>query len=143
MRVDCYRLCDGVSKIQSPVSKQENLTLIFYTLFRSTWHRGGLTTVRSGKSFSDMAKRVGSIVGVRQMRALLDYPGFRDDLGQIACPTTVICGDEDRRTSVAAHKELADLIPGSKVCLIKRAGHFTPLEEPQAVSDALLDWLTG
>jgi pimeloyl-ACP methyl ester carboxylesterase len=93
--------------------------------------------------FSDMAKRVGSIVGVRQMRALLDYPGFRDDLGQIACPTTVICGDEDRRTSVAAHKELADLIPGSKVCLIKRAGHFTPLEEPQAVSDALLDWLTG
>jgi pimeloyl-ACP methyl ester carboxylesterase len=93
--------------------------------------------------FSAMAKRVGSVVGIRQMRALLDYVGFQDDLSRISCPTTVICGDEDRRTPVAAHKEFANLIPGSKFCVIERAGHFTPLEEPQAISDALINWLTG
>jgi pimeloyl-ACP methyl ester carboxylesterase len=73
----------------------------------------------------------------------LDYVGFQDDLSRISCPTTVICGDEDRRTPVAAHKEFANLIPGSKFCVIERAGHFTPLEEPRTVSDALIDWLTG
>jgi pimeloyl-ACP methyl ester carboxylesterase len=25
--------------------------------------------------------------------------------------------------------------------VIERSGHFTPLEEPQAVADALRDWL--
>jgi pimeloyl-ACP methyl ester carboxylesterase len=93
--------------------------------------------------FSEMAKRVGPVVGVRQMRALLDYPGFSHDLGRIACPTIVIGGDEDRRTPVAAHQEFAGQIPGSKFCLIKGAGHFTPLEEPLAVSEALVGWLTG
>jgi pimeloyl-ACP methyl ester carboxylesterase len=42
---------------------------------------------------------------------------------------------------VAAHEELAGLIPGAKLRVIERAGHFTPLEEPQAVSYALRDWL--
>ena len=53
----------------------------------------------------------------------------------------MICGREDRRTPVAAHEELAGLIPGAKLRVIERAGHFTPLEEPQAVTYALRDWL--
>ena len=75
------------------------------------------------------------------MRALLDYLGFQDDLSRISCPTTVICGDEDRRTPIAAHKEFANLNPGSKFCVIERADHFTPLEEPRTVTNALHEWL--
>ena len=61
--------------------------------------------------------------------------------GRIACPTVVICGREDRRTPVAAHEELAALIPGARIMVIERAGHFTPLEEPEAVTEALRAWL--
>ena len=92
-------------------------------------------------TFAAMGKSLGPAVAVRQIRALLEYPGFCGDLGRIACPTVVICGREDRRTPVAAHEELAGLIPGAKLRVIERAGHFTPLEEPQAVTYALRDWL--
>ena len=92
-------------------------------------------------TFAAMGKSLGPAVAVLQMRALLEYSGFCGDLGRIACPTVVICGREDRRTPVAAHEELAGLIPGAKLRVIERAGHFTPLEEPQAVTYALRDWL--
>jgi pimeloyl-ACP methyl ester carboxylesterase len=92
-------------------------------------------------TFAAMAEGLGPAVAVRQMRALLDYPGFRGDLGGIACPTAVICGREDRRTPVAVHEELARRIPNARLWVVERAGHFTPLEEPQAVTDALRDWL--
>ena len=92
-------------------------------------------------TFAAMGKSLGPAVAVRQIRALLEYPGFRGDLGRIACPTVVICGREDRRTPVAAHEELAGLIPCARLRVIERSGHFSPLEEPQAVTDALRDWL--
>ena len=91
--------------------------------------------------FAAMGKSLGTAVAVRQIRALLEYPGFCGDLERIACPTVVICGREDRRTPVAAHEELAGLIPGARLRVIERAGHFTPIEEPQAVTCALRDWL--
>jgi pimeloyl-ACP methyl ester carboxylesterase len=93
------------------------------------------------RTFADMGKSLGPAVAVRQIRALLEYRGFGGCLGRIACPTVVICGREDRRTPVAAHEELATLIPGAKIRVIERAGHFTPLEEPKAVTEALRGWL--
>jgi pimeloyl-ACP methyl ester carboxylesterase len=92
-------------------------------------------------TFAAMGLSLGPAVAVRQMRALLAYPGFRGDFRRIGCPTAVICGREDRRTPPAAHEELAALIPGARLRVVERAGHFTPLEEPQAVTDALRDWL--
>jgi pimeloyl-ACP methyl ester carboxylesterase len=92
-------------------------------------------------TFNTMAHGLGSAVAARQMRSLLEYPGFLGDLGRIACPTAVICGRQDRRIPVAVHEELAGRIPGARLRVIERAGHFTPLEEPQAVTDALRDWL--
>ena len=91
--------------------------------------------------FVAMAKSLGPAVAVRQMHSLLAYWGFRGDLGRIACPAVIICGQEDRRTPVAVHEELAGQIPGARLRVIERAGHFTPLEEPQAVTDVLRDWL--
>ena len=91
--------------------------------------------------FSAMAESLGSSVAVRQMRCLLAYGGFRGDLGRIACPAAIICGRQDGRTPVAIHEEMAGHIPGARLRVIEGAGHFTPLEEPQAVTDALRDWL--
>jgi len=91
--------------------------------------------------FAAMARSLGVAVAGRQMRSLLGYEGFRGDLGEIACPTMVICGREDRRTPKAAHEEMAGRIPGARLRVIEHAGHFTPLEEPQAVTDALAEWL--
>ena len=37
--------------------------------------------------------------------------------------------------------ELADGIPGAKLAEIPEAGHLSPLENPEAVTAALADWL--
>ncbi|MGO9377711.1 MAG: alpha/beta fold hydrolase [Dissulfurispiraceae bacterium] len=92
-------------------------------------------------TFAGMAKSLGPAVAVRQMLALLEYPGFKYDLGQISCTTAIICGREDQRTPVSVHKKLAEEIPAAKLSIIEHAGHFTPLEQPLAVTDALRDWL--
>jgi hypothetical protein len=89
------------------------------------------------KTYRDMAKRLGPEVGVRQMRALLDYKGFGAQLSTITCPLALIFGREDRRTPVDAMGNVG----GATVCVIEKAGHFTPLEQPEAVSAALRAWL--
>jgi pimeloyl-ACP methyl ester carboxylesterase len=91
--------------------------------------------------FSDMAEDLGPAVGIRQMRALLNYSGFRGDLADIACPTTLICGREDHRTPVSAHVAMSEHIRQAKVAVVEHAGHFTPLEEPDEVGALLREWI--
>jgi pimeloyl-ACP methyl ester carboxylesterase len=80
-------------------------------------------------------------VAVRQMRALLAYPGFHGALHQIACQTVLICGMEDQRTPIEVHREMAAAIPGAQLSVIAGSGHFTPLEQPTAVAETLRRWL--
>ena len=93
--------------------------------------------------FLEMAHSVGQEAGLRQMRALLTIQGPFRNLEKIHCPTVVIGGAEDHRTTPAAHKALAAEIPGSKLLLLEGAAHFTPLEAPNAVTEALDAWLTS
>jgi 3-oxoadipate enol-lactonase len=54
-----------------------------------------------------------------------------DRAEHIRVPTLVLCGAEDKVTPPALSKELAGLIPGSRLELIQRAGHLTNLERPE------------
>jgi pimeloyl-ACP methyl ester carboxylesterase len=94
------------------------------------------------RDFSTMGRDLGAAVAMRQMRALLDYPGFSGGLGTILCPTALICGEQDQRTPVAAHRVMAGQIRRSELSVINGAGHYTPLERPSAVADALRQWLS-
>ena len=78
----------------------------------------------------------------RLMKALLALKGRFQHLDEISCPTIVIGGSEDRRTTPAAHEVLAREIPGSSLVMIADAAHFTMLEQPRKVSEALQRWMT-
>ena len=93
------------------------------------------------RTFFAMGRDLGTEVAVRQMRALLAYSGFRGPLYQIACQTVLICGAEDQRTPVGVHREMAAAIPGATLSVIAKSGHFTPLEQPAAVTATLRSWL--
>jgi protocatechuate 4,5-dioxygenase alpha subunit len=77
----------------------------------------------------------------RQIRALLGRPDARPLLPTIACPTLVLVGREDRWSPPAQNQEIAEAIPGAEFRVIEDAGHMLPVEQPEAVSRALLDWL--
>lgn len=90
-----------------------------------------------------MAQAIGKDAFIRQQRAIMSRTDSRDSLAAIDCPTLVLCGREDAITPVAIHEELAAGIPGSTLEIVEHSGHFTPLERPQAVTEALRRWLAA
>ena len=95
------------------------------------------------RTFVDMAHAVGKDAGLRQMHALLAIRRPFADLDKIRCPTLIVGGQEDQRTTPAAHELLKQEIPNSELVIIEDAGHFTPIEQPRAVTQVLCDWITG
>ncbi|MFC6673451.1 alpha/beta fold hydrolase [Marinobacterium aestuariivivens] len=76
-----------------------------------------------------------------QIVALLHRPDATAQLGEIDCPTLLLCGREDCWSPLARHEEMASLIPGSRLEVIEDAGHMSTMERPQAVTSAIRDWL--
>jgi pimeloyl-ACP methyl ester carboxylesterase len=58
-------------------------------------------------------------------------------LGEISCPTAVVCGTADRMTPPKYAEALSERIRGSTLTLIASAGHMAPIERPAEVSAVL------
>ncbi len=56
---------------------------------------------------------------------------------QVACPTLLVLGSEDRMTPVKAGRKLASVIAGAQVTEIAGSGHMMMLEKPDETLDAL------
>lgn len=88
-----------------------------------------------------MAVETGVDAFVREQRAIMSRVDSRPDLGAIRCPTLVVVGDNDELTPPHLAQELADGIAGSRLVVVPGAGHLSPLEQPERVTAALVDWL--
>jgi pimeloyl-ACP methyl ester carboxylesterase len=76
-----------------------------------------------------------------QVRALLGRPDASPVLPTIACPTLILCGADDRWSSLAGHQQMAALIRHSSLVSIPHCGHMATLEQPEPVNAALQRWL--
>jgi pimeloyl-ACP methyl ester carboxylesterase len=66
-----------------------------------------------------------------------------DRLYEIAVPVLVLAGELDLPDFRLIADILAENIPGAESLVVPDAGHVLPLEQPEAVGDALLAFLTG
>lgn len=89
-----------------------------------------------------MAESLGPDVFVRQSRALQRRPDQQATLRQCKVPTMVMCGAHDALCPPKRHEFMAELIPFAKLRVFSRSGHLPTLEQPEAASEALADWLT-
>lgn len=89
----------------------------------------------------DMIERSNPDQFAAQLRALLGRPDATPLLSGIPCPTLLLCGRQDAWSPLERHAEMASLIPGSRLAVIEDAGHMTIMEAPQAVAEALAEWL--
>ncbi|WP_417208105.1 alpha/beta fold hydrolase [Antarctobacter sp.] len=89
----------------------------------------------------EMARGLGPEVFVRQSRAMQRRRDQQGTLRRINVPTLVLCGAEDRLYPVKRHSFMAEMIPKAELRVIEDAGHMPMLEQPEAVTDALLGWL--
>jgi len=58
-------------------------------------------------------------------------------------PALVIVGDDDQLTPEDRARAMADALPGARLSVIPGAGHLTPLERPEAVTNLLAEFLAG
>ncbi|OYW45865.1 MAG: hypothetical protein B7Z08_01315 [Sphingomonadales bacterium 32-68-7] len=76
-----------------------------------------------------------------QIDAQIARPEQASLLPSIACPTLVMTGELDLWSPPEQHQEIAAQIPDSSLVIVAGAGHMLPLEAPEAVNQAIADWL--
>lgn len=89
-----------------------------------------------------MVERMTPELHERQIRALLDRPDARPALASVACPLLIAVGRQDQWSPVAQHEEMNALVPHAELVVIEDAGHFAPIERPEATIAALERFLS-
>jgi pimeloyl-ACP methyl ester carboxylesterase len=90
----------------------------------------------------DMFERKTPAIFAAQIEALLARPDARGALAAVTCPTLLLCGRQDAWSTFARHQQMQALLPAARLMAVEDAGHMVTLEQPEAVSAALVRWLT-
>lgn len=111
------------------------------------WARGMVHPARVNTpvfaSIVEMIERKTPDIFAAQIRALLARPDASAQLLAIDCPTLVLCGRQDSWSPLSQHLQMAAIIRGAHLRIIEDCGHMSTLEQPQAVTTALAEWLRG
>jgi pimeloyl-ACP methyl ester carboxylesterase len=78
---------------------------------------------------------------VATLQALAARPDSRETAASINVPALVLVGEEDALTPPSDSEELAGLLPLGRIVRLPGAGHLSPLERPDEVSEELLGFL--
>ncbi len=90
------------------------------------------------KEMIEMAQPEGiahALIGMAQRKDSTDL------LSQIACPTLIVVGNEDKLTPPSDAEKMNQAITSSQLRVIENAGHLPNLEEPGAFNQALGDFI--
>ena len=120
---------------------QKDFNAVVDALLPKMFHPSHLKDNSRAGVFKAMALAVGKDAFLRQQRAIIGRIDSRPYLDKIKCPTLVVCGREDAITPTEVHEELANNIRNAKMTIVNDCGHLSPLDQPQAVTAALQEWL--
>jgi pimeloyl-ACP methyl ester carboxylesterase len=59
------------------------------------------------------------------------------DVSGIECPVLLVTGDEDAIAPAQAVRQIGERIPGARVTVLPRCGHWTPVEKPEECDELL------
>ena len=90
---------------------------------------------------TEMVLTAGPDVHERQIRALIGRPDASAYLTALGMPILLLTGAQDGWSPEAQHREIAALAADAEVQVIAGAGHFLPVERPEALTAAVIDWL--
>jgi pimeloyl-ACP methyl ester carboxylesterase len=98
----------------------------------------GLWMIGGGLS---LLERAGDGVLYADLAACNAYRGGLDAAARIACPTLLVCGEDDRMTPARNAGPLAAAIAAAETTVIGDAGHMMMVEQPDRTLDALKAFL--
>jgi 3-oxoadipate enol-lactonase len=77
------------------------------------------------------------------LRGMAKRPDVTGQLEQIRVPTLVICGEHDAISPTAEMRKIAEAIPHARYVEIPAAGHMAPLEKPEEVNAAIVEFMNS
>lgn len=98
---------------------------------------GGEERIALMQRLTKMVERQTAESFAAQVQALLNRPDAEPLLPAIRVPALLLSGSQDTWSPVSQHIGMQQLIPGSILVEVADAGHMTPIEQPEAVSNAL------
>ena len=93
------------------------------------------------RTWRAMVQEVGAEGFIKQQTAIIGRPDSRPGLATIRCPTLVVVGDGDVLTPPERAEEIASGIRGARLVTIADSGHLSTLEQPAAVTRAIVEFL--
>jgi len=90
-----------------------------------------------------MAEQTGPEAFVRQQTAIMNRADSRPSLKDIHCPTLVVVGTDDTLTPPDRAAEMAVGIAGARQVVVPNCGHLSTLEQPPAVTEALVTFFSS
>lgn len=94
----------------------------------------------AGELIVRMAGELGIECFEAQSEALATRPDSRSGLSQIRCPALVLGATNDRLCTPEMQYEMHREMENSELVLLEACGHFSTLEQPAPVNEALLKW---
>ena len=76
-------------------------------------------------------------------RAMAARPDSTDTLRGVKVPALVIVGSEDRLATEDDARTMAEALPNAELTVIPRAGHLTPIEQPDLFDQAVAEFVTA
>lgn len=93
------------------------------------------------KHIREMMLRVGPTTTLRQQIATLNRRDARPFLTDISLPTLVISSQHDRVTPPEHGEEITSLVSGAEHHLLNNAGHLSPIEASERITQILRTWV--
>ena len=114
-----------------------DIARLLFPRFVAAAHQGDRTLKRIVRT---MAEETGPDAFVRQQTAIMHRADSRPGLAAIRCPTLVVVGGQDVLTPPDRAAEIAAAVPGARQLVVPDCGHLSTLEQPDAVTQALVDF---
>jgi pimeloyl-ACP methyl ester carboxylesterase len=118
----------------------DSIARLLFPRFVAAAHREDRTLKRIVRT---MAEDTGAEAFIRQQTAIIGRADSRPSLAAIACPTLVAVGEQDVLTPPERAAEIAAGIPHARQIVIPDCGHLSPLEQPDAATSALVDFMAS
>ena len=100
--------------------------------------QGLLFRVMPERAFAGAGLGKSEMISLTASMASLD---FISRLGELCCPLLILCGEKDSANKKAA-RELAQLLPGTRLALVPGAGHEVNRQAPEALAGLLQEFFS-
>ncbi len=104
-------------------------------------HMPGPNGAKARDAFISMAQKQGGALMSRQSAALSKRADLWPRLDEIACPSLMLWGREDKFSPAADGLKMSTSLPHGRYAEISDCGHFPSLEAPEETADIILHWL--